>query len=204
LPTNKIKTPGHSALYTKRIFRLSAFIAKISSKTKRMPWMLPRIFLSGLLPSSTTFEHPKPLQPGFSMIAKNCCLDQLNMRKKKFSQLTGIHFQLSEEETDIEEMLALEKMLESLLILFDQLDEKFPDAAFSEIHRKRSIREIANLFNLKESAVKMRLARTRRRLGKMLCLPHIEAVSKKIDPFSQVKRADRLRESPSNKSINSP
>jgi RNA polymerase sigma factor (sigma-70 family) len=130
---------------------------------------------------------PETFAAWLFMIAKNCCLDQLNMRKKKFSQLTGIHFQLSEEETDMEEMLALEKMLESLLILFDQLDESSRMLLSARYMEKRSIREIANLFNLKESAVKMRLARTRRRLGKMLCLPHIEAVNKKHRPFQSGK-----------------
>lgn len=115
---------------------------------------------------------PETFAAWLFQIARNSCLDQLHLRKRQFLALCPTHYELKqEEEPEVEERMAFDLQMEKLLNALDQLDENARKLLTAKYIEKQSIKDIARLLNIKESAVKMRLARTRQKLGKMLGAP---------------------------------
>lgn len=121
------------------------------------------IFLRLVLKIGSFKEHAK-FSTWLYSITYNYCMDQMRLAKRQAEEALDENFDLEEDEDDsgFSEMQgkALKKAMEKIApdekaILLMKYQDDF------------SIKEIADTFNLTESAVKMRLMRTKEKLKKM-------------------------------------
>lgn len=121
------------------------------------------IFLRLVLKIGSFKEHAK-FSTWLYSITYNYCMDQMRLAKRQAEEALDENFDLEEDENDDEfsEMQGkvLKKAMEKIApdekaILLMKYQDEF------------SIKEIADTFNLTESAVKMRLMRTKEKLKKM-------------------------------------
>ncbi len=113
-----------------------------------------------------TLQQPKTFAAWLFQIARNACFDQLNLRKKRMLELSDSHLNISDYE-ELEHSELFRDRLDLLEVFISQLDDDAKNVVFLKYMEKKSIREIALLLSLSESAVKMRLSRARSKLINM-------------------------------------
>ncbi len=104
-------------------------------------------------------------------ITYNYCMDYL--RKKKKTHVTEIldyntFDAIAEDEIEQENNILKELRLEQLARIFENLDSDEKGMLLMRYQEGLSIREIAEMLDISESAVKMRLKRSRDRLAELL------------------------------------
>ncbi len=120
-----------------------------------------------------TFKETAKFSTWLFSITYNHCMDQLRLAKKKSEQSLDEEFDLPEEEYDYEfanmQAQGLKKTLDKI-----PADEKA--LLLMKYQDDFSIKEISDTFKISESAVKMRLMRTKEKVKK-LYLEHITVLS---------------------------
>ncbi|QJW88788.1 RNA polymerase sigma factor [Spirosoma taeanense] len=108
-----------------------------------------------------TFQNRSTFSTWLYSISHHYCLDQLRVRKRYSSEA------LPDEDLDDEALIAAESS-EDRMELLENVMNSLPDEEITLLRLKHeqglSIRDIAKKYNLSESAVKMRLKRTRDKL----------------------------------------
>lgn len=102
-------------------------------------------------------------------IAYNDCMDFLKNSKK--NQVNPIHDNYDQEEEvfDYEAAFQKESQFQQLEIVMNQISAQDRQLLMERYFEKKSIQELVEKYNLSESAMKMRLARSRNKIKK-LCL----------------------------------
>ena len=97
-------------------------------------------------------------------IARNLCLDHLKKQSKQKAEKLEEVFELADEIIDMEEVEAREHQLALMEILINELNQE--DRAMLQLKYvdRVKIKDIQQQFALSESAIKMRLARARKKV----------------------------------------
>ena len=104
-------------------------------------------------------------------ITYNYCMDYLRKKKKSFTTEVldyNTFDRIAEDEIEQENNVLKELRLEQLAKIFENLDPDEKGMLLMRYQESLSIREIAGVLEISESAVKMRLKRSRDRLAELL------------------------------------
>jgi len=104
-------------------------------------------------------------------ITYNYCMDFLRKKKKAFTTEVldyNTFDKIAENQIEQENNILKELRLEQLSIIFENLDSDEKGMLLMRYQEGLSIREIAEVLDISESAVKMRLKRSRDRLAELL------------------------------------
>lgn len=100
-------------------------------------------------------------------IARNLCLDHIKQRSKTKAERVEETLDLADEIIDLEDLEAKEFQISLMEILINELNEQDKKMLKLKYVDKMSIKGIQAEFELSESAVKMRLARARKKVLRM-------------------------------------
>jgi len=100
-------------------------------------------------------------------IARNLCLDHIKRQSKTKAARIEETLDLADEIIDLEDLEAKEFQISLMEVLIDELNEQDKKMLKLKYVDKISIKEIQAEFELSESAVKMRLARARKKVLRM-------------------------------------
>jgi RNA polymerase sigma factor (sigma-70 family) len=110
------------------------------------------------------FKEDSKFSTWLYSITYNYCMDQIRIAKKQAEEALDENFDLEEEDDDAEMVEMQGKALKKAL---DQIPPDEKAIILMKYQDDFSIKEIADTFNLTESAVKMRLMRTKEKLKKI-------------------------------------
>ena len=126
--------------------------------------ILVKIFLN-----LSNFKGISPLYAWINAIAYNHCISYLEKEKKlQFEKLTNLNERIASDDIELEHKILQELQLVQLERLMEQLQEKERLVLIMRYLDGMSIKQIATILNLGESAVKMRLKRSRDQLATLL------------------------------------
>jgi RNA polymerase sigma factor (sigma-70 family) len=110
------------------------------------------------------FKEDSKFSTWLYSITYNYCMDQIRIAKKQAEEALDENYDLEEEDDDTEMVEMQGKALKKAL---DSVDPDEKAIILMKYQDDFSIKEIAETFNLTESAVKMRLMRTKEKLKKI-------------------------------------
>ena len=101
-------------------------------------------------------------------IARNLCLDHLRRQARQKAEKLEEVLELADEIIDVEELEARENQILLMQVLLDELSAE--DRALLQLKYldRVKIKDIQRQYSLSESAVKMRLARARKKIARLL------------------------------------
>lgn len=101
-------------------------------------------------------------------IAKNHCMDSLRKKKRMAFHLIDNAVDVPADQVDVESVLAKEQQLTALEFAMKHLTQEEINLLKDRYFNKTSVLDLATKYQLSESAVKMRLLRTRKKLEQYL------------------------------------
>lgn len=113
-------------------------------------------------------KHPELFELWIRRIAKNYCIDYCEQHARKRWLPTDDYHHLEAFETDWEQLLEKEKLLESLPQVMAFLKPEDQQLLTQKYLNGASVETLQESLSLSESAVKMRLSRARKRLLQLL------------------------------------
>lgn len=112
-------------------------------------------------------KEPQAFLKWMYQIARNLCMDFLRSNKKmKFSELTEVE-NLREDPDNYEEIIEKEKLMKSVSILLEDLKPLSKTLLIEKYCEQKTILDLSHEYGLSNSAVKMRLLRTKKRVESM-------------------------------------
>lgn len=113
-------------------------------------------------------KEPHAFLKWMYQIARNACMDYLRANKKrKMTDLSEIE-NLCEMEDEYDEAVRKEEMIKSVNILLDNIEPLSKTLLLEKYYGKKTIVDLSTEYGLSNSAVKMRLLRTKRRVESMM------------------------------------
>lgn len=112
-----------------------------------------------------TFENRSTFSTWLYSISHHYCLDQLRLNKRLSTESLSMELDLGESEVDQSE--PLEAHLQMLEVALNEMPAEEVALLRLKHEQGMSIKEISELYQLSESAVKMRLKRTRDKLREL-------------------------------------
>lgn len=114
--------------------------------------------------SITKLTNPQTFVAWLFQIARNTCMDFLRQKSKSRYDEMNQGFDFGEDDLDLETLYADDHRMETLWRYFQEMDPADQDILRQKYLNQMSIKELQQHYQLSASAVKMRLARSRKRL----------------------------------------
>lgn len=114
-----------------------------------------------------TLKNPDLFSSWLFRIARNDCMNYLQRNQHRFLLDINAHMDLAYEDFDEESALARERLFDYINEALDDLAPDMRQMLLDKYCQKKSILDLQKDYGLSESAVKMRLARARKRIAKL-------------------------------------
>jgi len=153
-------------LYKRHHKSIIIFCAKILKERELAKDLTQDIFIK-ISQKLGQLKDPQAFLKWMYQVARNVCMDFLRSNKKmKFSELTEIE-NLREDVDSYEEVIQKEEMMKSVNVLLDNLAPLSKTLLIEKYCGQKTILDLSHEYGLSNSAVKMRLLRTKKRVETM-------------------------------------
>lgn len=149
--------------YYKKVFHTCLGYAK----SREIAFDLVQDIMIKLMDKLPALEHTQLVGLWIHRVTCNYCVDYLKKQKRLPTETIEGHYELMDEESDMDALLAKERLLDSVENLMGELGEESRTFLQLKYIEGYSVKELQAKFNLGESAVKMRLKRSRKKIAEL-------------------------------------
>jgi len=162
--TNSPKIIGE--LYNRHHKNIVTFCSKIVNKRELAKDLTQDVFIK-IFQKLGQLKEPHAYLKWMYQIARNTCMDFLRVNKKmKFSELTELE-NLKEDTDSYDDIVRKEEMIKSVNVLLNKLKPLSKSLLVEKYYGQKTIFDLSDKYGLSNSAVKMRLLRTKKRVETM-------------------------------------
>lgn len=153
-------------LYNRHHKNLISFCSKILNERELAKDLTQDVFIK-ISQKLSQLKDAHAFLKWMYQIARNTCMDYLRANKRlKFSELTELE-NLFEDIDTSEELTEKEEMMRNVNVLLENLEPLSKTLLIEKYYEQKTILDLSNKYGLSNSAVKMRLLRTKKRVESM-------------------------------------